>query len=89
MLVLKSVGRRMLRSIAIVAGVSVATATATAQSPSGSPVPSDSEIRRILAERIDGQRQSIGMVEPDEQGRAARLILHQNGHDMPAPRIEE
>ena len=26
---------------------------------------------------------------PDEQGRAARLILHQNGHDMPAPRIEE
>ena len=79
----------MLRCIATLAGVLLVTATATAQSPSDSPVPSDSEIRRILAERIDGQRQSIGMVEPDEQGRAARLILHQNGLDMPAPRIEE
>ena len=64
----------MLRCIATLAGVLLVTATATAQSPSDSPVPSDSEIRRILAERIDGQRQSIGMVvgviEP--QGRPYR-----------------
>ncbi len=66
----------MLRSIAIVAGVSVAMATVNAQSPSGSPVPSDSEIRRILAERIDGQRQSIGMVVGVIEPQGRRIVAH-------------
>ena len=66
----------MLRSIAIVAGVSVAMTTANAQSPSGSPVPSNSEIRRILAERIDGQRQSIGMVVGVIEPQGRRIVAH-------------
>jgi serine-type D-Ala-D-Ala carboxypeptidase/endopeptidase len=66
----------MLRCIVIVSGVFVAMATATAQSPKGSPIPSDSEIRRILAERIDSQRQSVGMVVGVIEPQGRRIVAH-------------
>ena len=41
--------------------------------------------RDYFAKAVDAQI----TFEPDEHGRAVRLILHQHGRDMPAPRIEE
>lgn len=51
-------------------------ASVLGQRASESPIPSDSEIRRILAERIDAQRQSVGIVVGviDRGGR--RIIAH-------------
>ena len=37
-------------------------ANATAQTVSESPIPSDAEIRKILVDRIDTARQSVGIV---------------------------
>ena len=41
--------------------IALATATAVAQPPADSSIPPDSEIRKILAERIDKQRRSVGI----------------------------
>jgi serine-type D-Ala-D-Ala carboxypeptidase/endopeptidase len=43
-------------------GTMLLAATAAAQSVQDSSVPSDSEIREILVERIDSARQSVGIV---------------------------
>jgi serine-type D-Ala-D-Ala carboxypeptidase/endopeptidase len=75
-LTLMSIEATTLRCVAALAGVFLVTATAKAQSPSGSPLPSDSEIRRILAERIDGQRQSIGMVVGVIEPQGRRIVAH-------------
>jgi len=50
--------------------------SASAQSPSISPLPSDAQIRQILADRIDTQKQAVGIVVGviDAQGR--RIIAH-------------
>lgn len=66
----------MLRCIGSLAGVLLLTATSIAQSPSGSPVPPDAEIRRILAERIDSQRQGVGMVVGVIEPQGRRIIAH-------------
>ena len=42
--------------------IAAATISAAAQSPAVPPVPSDDEIRRILVERVDTHRQSVGIV---------------------------
>ena len=57
-------GRQILRVIALCAGVlSVLATPSTAQSTGGAPAPlSDADITRILAERIDAQQQSVGIV---------------------------
>ena len=50
------------RAAALTLGTMLSAATLTAQSPVNTLVPSDTEIRRILVERIDTQRQSVGLV---------------------------
>ena len=47
----------MLRHVIVILGLAGAAAAQT-----DTPVPTDSEIRRILVERIDAQRQSVGIV---------------------------
>jgi len=47
----------VLRHVIVILGLSAAAAAQTA-----TPVPTDAEIRRILVERIDAQRQSVGIV---------------------------
>ena len=49
------------RSAALTVGAMLSAATLTAQ-PANTSVPSDAEIRKILVERIDIQRQSVGLV---------------------------
>ena len=57
-------GRQILRMSALCAGVLAVLATpSTAQSTGGAPAPlSDADITRILADRIDAQQQSVGIV---------------------------
>src|SRR5580704_13650102 len=50
------------RAAALTVGTMLSTATLTAQSPANTSVPSDAEIRKILVERIDTERQSVGLV---------------------------
>ena len=50
---------RLIRAIALVTCGFAAAAPARAQTPA---VPSDAEIRKILVDRIDGQKQSVGIV---------------------------
>jgi serine-type D-Ala-D-Ala carboxypeptidase/endopeptidase len=50
---------RLIRAIALVTCGFAAAAPARAQTPA---VPSDEEIRKILVDRIDGQKQSVGIV---------------------------
>jgi D-alanyl-D-alanine-carboxypeptidase/D-alanyl-D-alanine-endopeptidase len=75
----------MLRWIAIIGGLLLMTTIATAQSPSGSPVPPDSDIRRILADRIDHHRQSVGMVVGVIEPQGRRIVAH-GGADQHDPR---
>jgi hypothetical protein len=57
-------------------------AVAAAQTPPIAAVPTDAEIRRILMERIDGQKQSVGIVvgviDPHGRGRGnvGALVTH-------------
>ena len=50
------------RVLAIPLGTLLSATIITAQSPANPPVPSDADIRKILVERIDTQRQSVGLV---------------------------
>jgi D-alanyl-D-alanine-carboxypeptidase/D-alanyl-D-alanine-endopeptidase len=50
----------------------------SAKSPSDSCIPPDSEIRRILSERVDGQKQSVGIVVGIVGPEGRRLVAH--GH---------
>ena len=51
--------KRCLPSFVFAMTMAVVTAAAP---PADSPIPSDSEIRGILTERIDAQRRSVGIV---------------------------
>jgi D-alanyl-D-alanine-carboxypeptidase/D-alanyl-D-alanine-endopeptidase len=53
---------KITRRVATLTGTMLSAATLTAQSPANPSVPSDAEIRKILVERIDTQRQSVGLV---------------------------
>src|ERR1700730_820205 len=53
---------KMTRRAATLTSTMLSAATLTAQSPANPSVPSDAEIRKILVERIDAQRQSVGLV---------------------------
>ena len=75
----------MLQWIAIIGGLLLMTTIATAQSPSGSPVPPDSDIRRILVDRIDHHRQSVGMVVGVIEPQGRRIVAH-GGPDQRDPR---
>jgi CubicO group peptidase (beta-lactamase class C family) len=50
------------------------TASAGAQSPPNSPVPSDSEIRKILVERIDAFHQGVGIVVGVIEPKGRRVV---------------
>src|ERR1700733_14190105 len=55
----------VLRSLALILSLSLACgSSAMAQSPPGTPrtIPSDAEIHKSLADRIDTQKQSVGIV---------------------------
>src|ERR1700682_4755147 len=47
-----------------------------AQSLPESPIPPDSEIRKILAERIDKERQSVGIVVGGIEPKGRRLVSY-------------
>src|ERR1700682_2429983 len=53
---------KMIRRAATLTGTMLSAATLIGQSPANTSVPSDAEIRKILVERIDIQRQSVGLV---------------------------
>ena len=67
------ISTRRVRSLSV--ATALAAATASAQ-PATSPVIPDAEIRQILVERIDTQRQGVGMVVGviDQAGR--RIVAH-------------
>ena len=74
------VGRQILRLSVLCAGVLAVLATpSTAQSTGGAPAPlSDADITRILAERIDAQQQSVGIVVGVLEPGGRRVLSH--GH---------
>ena len=74
------VGRQILRLSVLCAGVLAVLATpSTAQSTGGPPAPlSDADITRILAERIDAQQQSVGIVVGVLEPGGRRVLSH--GH---------
>jgi len=59
---------------------------AVAQTGATPPLPSDAEVRRILAQRIDAHRQSVGIVVGIVEPHARRVIAHGSpgkGNDGP------
>jgi D-alanyl-D-alanine-carboxypeptidase/D-alanyl-D-alanine-endopeptidase len=67
----------MMRKLLIFAlGMAGLMAGVSAQSPPDSLVPPDSEIRRILAERIDTYRQSVGIVVGVIEPKGRRVIAY-------------
>jgi CubicO group peptidase (beta-lactamase class C family) len=68
--------RRRAASVASIV-IAVAAVTAAAQSvPPASSVPPDEEIRRILAERVDTHRQSVGIVVGVIGPAGRRIVAH-------------
>lgn len=57
-------------------GIILTIASALSQSVPDSSVPADSEIRKILAERIDAQRQSLGIVVGVIEAKGRRIIAY-------------
>ena len=49
---------------------------AIAQALAGSPIPSDSEIRKMLVDRIDTGRQSVGIVVGIVDGKGRRIVAY-------------
>ena len=58
---MKEVATRLSRRVTVVVGLLLSCAAGFAVQPAGS-MPDDEEIRRILAERIDEQKRSVGIV---------------------------
>jgi CubicO group peptidase (beta-lactamase class C family) len=50
--------------------------TLAAQAPESSPVPPDSEIRKILVDRIDAYRQSVGIVVGVIEPKGRRIVAY-------------
>jgi D-alanyl-D-alanine-carboxypeptidase/D-alanyl-D-alanine-endopeptidase len=59
--------------------VSVATLAAAQATTAASPVPSDDEIRRIIAERVDTHRQSVGIVVGVIEPAGRRIVVYGSG----------
>jgi serine-type D-Ala-D-Ala carboxypeptidase/endopeptidase len=57
-------------------GTMLLAPSAPAQSPPDSPVPPDSEIRRILVERIDSYRQGVGIVVGVIEPKGRRVVAY-------------
>ena len=66
------------RVLAIPLGTLLSATIITAQSPANSPVPSDADIRKILVERIDTQRQSVGLVAGVIEPTGRRVVAYGN-----------
>lgn len=65
----------------VLAAVALAGAMAgalDAQSPAGSPRPADAELRAIIVDRIDTQRQSVGIVIGVVDSAGRQVVAH--GH---------
>ena len=60
--------------LAFALGMMLLAPSAPAQSAPDSPVPPDSEIRRILVERIDSQRQGVGIVVGVIEPKGRRVV---------------
>jgi D-alanyl-D-alanine-carboxypeptidase/D-alanyl-D-alanine-endopeptidase len=70
----------------IFGGMIVMASMVSAMSSSDTPVPSDFEIRRILSERIDDQKQSVGIVVGVIGPEGRRFVAHGHfGVDDPRP----
>lgn len=64
------------RRLALIFATILSTAGAPAQSPPKSPAPPDSEIRRILVERIDAFHQGVGIVVGVIEPRGRRVVAY-------------
>jgi serine-type D-Ala-D-Ala carboxypeptidase/endopeptidase len=71
-------GEKLMRRCLALACLVLYAGQAAAQTPTSSPgaAPSDAEIRRILAERIDVQRQGVGIVVGVIDPRGRRIVTH-------------
>ncbi len=77
----------LMRPIVVLLAVAIAVAaTPMAQTPAAPPSPSDAEIRKILADRIDVHRQSVGIVVGvvDANRPAYRRLRQAGGQGRPA-----
>jgi D-alanyl-D-alanine-carboxypeptidase/D-alanyl-D-alanine-endopeptidase len=68
----------MKRNFPIVFEITLLIANAVAQSVPDSHVPPDAEIRKILAERIDTSRQSVGIVVGVIEPKGRRIVAYGN-----------
>jgi CubicO group peptidase (beta-lactamase class C family) len=66
----------MRRAFGVSLAVILTAASAGAQSPSNSPVPPDSEIRKILIERIDTFHQGVGIVVGAIEPQGRRVVAY-------------
>ena len=64
------------RGMALVFATSVLSVIALAQSVPNSPIPPDSEIRKILVERIDTRHQGVGIVVGVIEPRGRRVVAY-------------
>ena len=64
------------RAAALTVGTMLSAVTLTAQSPANTSVPSDTEIRKILVERIDTERQSVGLVAGVIEPTGRRVVAY-------------
>ena len=64
------------RVLAIPLGMLLSATIITAQSPANPPVLSDGDIRKILVERIDTQRQSVGLVAGVIEPTGRRVVAY-------------
>ena len=66
------------RGLAIALATLLSATIITAQSPGNPPVLSDADIRKILVERIDTQRQSVGLVAGVIEPTGRRVVAYGN-----------
>ena len=64
------------RVLLISLGTALSATVVTAQSPANRPVPSDADILKILVERIDAQRQSVGLVVGVIEPNGRRVVTY-------------
>ena len=63
-------------ALRLAASMVLAEFTAGGQTPANSPIPPDSEIRKILVERVDRYRQSVGLVVGVVEPQGRRIVSY-------------
>ena len=66
----------MREALSFILAMIVSAASVWAQAPPNSPVPPDSEIRKILVERIDSFHQGVGIVVGVVEPKGRRVVAY-------------